>query len=88
MGRILSMKIPEDLEPMRRTTLRTALAWTLQRRSHTVLVVLLCALAGISSALGLLRWQHPYARWSFAALCWCVAVIVMVTARNNIGDDQ
>jgi len=39
-------------------------------------VIILSVSAGVCSALGLLRWKDPCARWSFAAVCWLLACIV------------
>jgi len=72
----------EEGEPVRRSDWRTALAWISQRRVHTVFVVLLLAAAGIASSIGLLRWQDMITRWSFAILCWVVAVALAVNARR------
>ena len=67
----------EEHTVVRRSNLRYALSWTLHRRHRVALVVMLLALAGAGSVLGLLRWQHPYLRWSFAAVCWLVAAFVL-----------
>lgn len=75
------MKDAEDAQAVARSAWRAAFAWALQSRTHTALIALLFLLAGIASTLGLLRWQHPYARWSFAVGCWALAVIVLALAR-------
>ena len=74
------MTDPADHVPVRRSDWRAALACVTERRARTVLIVIFLALAGIASALGLLRWTHPFARWSFAAVSWSVACIVLAVA--------
>lgn len=68
----------EERKAVRRSDLRYALAWTLHHPYRAALVVILLALAGAGSVFGLLRWQHPYLRWSFAAVCWLVAAFVLI----------
>ena len=68
----------EEQRTVHRSDLRYALEWTLQRPHRAVLIVCLLTLAGLGSSLGLLRWQHPYLRWSFAIICWLPAAIVLI----------
>lgn len=68
----------EEHNTVRRSDWRSAIAWTLRRRSRTAFVIALLTLAGAGSALGLLRWQPPLLRWSFAAICWLAALGMLV----------
>jgi len=47
-----------------RSEWRNALKWVLWSWSHTVFIVVLLAIAGIVSVLGLLRWDQSFFRWS------------------------
>lgn len=68
----------EDKQPVRRSDLRYALAWTLHSRRRSVVVAILLALAGAASAFGLLRWQGLYLRWSFAVICWLTLAFILI----------
>ena len=75
------MRPDNDLpETVPRSGWRAALNWCGQTRPRAALVVLLLSSGGTCSALGLLRWQHAFARWSFAAVCWAGAVVLLVLA--------
>ena len=73
----------EDQKAVHRSDLRHALEWTLQRTHRVLLVACLLTLAGTGSVLGLLRWQHPYMRWSFAIICWLLAAIVLIRLATH-----
>jgi len=77
------MSEPDGRSRVSRSDLRVALAWCTQSSTRAALVVLFLALAGVASALGFLRWHHPYARWSFAVLCWIAAAVVVAAARGR-----
>jgi hypothetical protein len=77
------MNPPDASTPVRRSDWRMAMAWISERRSRVVFVVLVLVVAGLSSALGLLRWQVALARWSFAALCWGLALLVTLNGRRH-----
>ena len=72
------MTTTDENKAVGRSDLRYALAWTLRRPYRAVFVVVLLALAGAGSVIGILRWQHVYFRWSFAVICWLVAVFVLI----------
>lgn len=78
----------EEHHTVRRSDWRNALAWSLQRPYRAAFVVGLLALAGTGSALGLLRWQLPFLRWSFAAICWlaALALLVRLAVRDRKGE--
>lgn len=69
--------------PVRRADPRAALAWIGERPGRVALVVLLLAAAGACSVLGWLRWQQPFARWSFALLCWAAAALLAGSTRHG-----
>jgi hypothetical protein len=62
---------------VRRSDWRAAFSWIAASRARTLLVALLLTCAGFASVLGLLRWEAPFMRWSFAVICWAVAVFVV-----------
>lgn len=72
---------------VRRSDWRYAIAWTLKSRANALYVIFLMTAGGSLSALGLLRLQDPAARWSFAVVCWSVALLVVLRApwRKKIG---
>lgn len=74
------MNDPNVPQTVRRSDLRAAIAWTFRSRRNTIFVITLFATAGLSSVLGLLRWQAPFLRWSFAGLCWILVLIVVLRA--------
>lgn len=59
-----------------RADLRVARDWLRDRLGGAVLVSVVLMASGIASAAGMLRWQAPFARWSFAALCWGGCLLV------------
>ena len=73
-----------DPAKVKRSDLRGALAWITRHPGRVVLASAFFALAGVASALGFLRLQHPYAQWSFAVLCWAVVAIIIL-ARAKTG---
>jgi hypothetical protein len=77
----------EEHNTARRSNWRYALAWTLRRPSRAAFLIVLLALAGTASALGLLRWQLPLLQWSFAAICWLAAlgILVKLALRDREG---
>lgn len=77
------MTTPQPNRPIRRSDGRSAMAWISARKDRTVFVVLLLVVAGLLSAVGLLRWQAPLARGSFAILCWSLAVLVSRKTRRQ-----
>ena len=71
----------EEHNTVRRSDWRSAIAWTLRRRSRTAFVIaLLTLLRGQEAPFGLLRWQPPLLRWSFAAICWLAALGMLVAS--------
>lgn len=74
------MNIPQAAKTVRRSDWRSALGWASRNRGNAAFLAILFVAAGLCSALGLLRWQEGYMRWSFAALCWVLAVIVAARA--------
>jgi hypothetical protein len=75
--------LPDETRPVRRSDWRSAFLWVSRSRGRARFVVLLLAVAGLCSALGLLRWQGDVARWSFAALCWSVAAVVVLNSQRR-----
>ena len=72
------MRDIEDKQPVRRSDLRYALGWILHSRARAVAAVILLGLAGAGSALGMLRWQGLYFRWSFAVICWLTVAFILI----------
>ncbi|PSJ17495.1 hypothetical protein C7H79_07875 [Nitrosomonas supralitoralis] len=67
----------EEYNTVRRSDWRNAIAWSLRRPYRAAFVVGLLALAGTGSVLGYFRWQLPLLQWSFAAICWFVALALL-----------
>lgn len=70
-------------KPVNRADWRTGLAWIRASPVHTLVVVLLFGLAGFASCFGLLRWQSGLTKWSFAVLCWGIAISLALGRRKN-----
>ena len=69
---------PEEHNAVRRSNWRNAFAWSLRRPYRAVFIVVLLAFAGAGSIFGVLRWQLPLLRWSFAAICWLAAIALLI----------
>lgn len=65
---------------VQRSNWRYAIHWTLRSRANALSVIVLMIAGGVLSVLDMLRWQNPTVKWSFAIICWSLAVLVVFFA--------